>query len=80
LLVWQTFTDCNRSHDTIAGLASVLAKTDGMTKVLECVREVLGLGPRQSAIVGPLAIPIDAPTSEGNQAKKSEAADEKPPQ
>jgi DNA-binding NarL/FixJ family response regulator len=58
----------------------VLAKTDGMTKVLECMREVLGLGPRQSAAVGPLAVPIDAPTSEGNQAKKSEAADEKPPQ
>jgi DNA-binding NarL/FixJ family response regulator len=58
----------------------VLAKTDGMTKVLECMREVLGLGPKQSAIVGPLAVPIDAPTSEGNHAKKSEATDEKPPQ
>jgi DNA-binding NarL/FixJ family response regulator len=58
----------------------VIAKTDGMTKVLECMREVLGLGPRQSAIVGPLAVPIDAPTSEGNHAKKSEATDEKPPQ
>jgi DNA-binding NarL/FixJ family response regulator len=58
----------------------VLAKTDGMTKVLKCMREVLGLGPKQSAIVGPLAVPIDAPTSEGNHAKKSEAADEKPPQ
>jgi DNA-binding NarL/FixJ family response regulator len=58
----------------------VIAKTDGMTKVLECMREVLGLGPRQSAIVGPLAVPLDGPTAEGNHAKKSEAADEKPPQ
>ena len=43
----------------------VISKADGMTKLMECMCEVLGLPLNQIATVGPLQLPID-PTSETN--------------
>jgi len=36
----------------------VVAKPDGMKKLLPCMRDVVGLGPKEASTVGPLALPL----------------------
>jgi len=58
----------------------VIAKPDGMSKLLECMRSVLSLPPpSQPATVGPLELPID-PTPEINQLPQPAPIEEKPPE
>jgi hypothetical protein len=58
----------------------VIAKPDGMTKLLECMRSVLGLPPpRQVATVGPLELPID-PTPEIAKPSQPTPTEENPPE
>jgi DNA-binding NarL/FixJ family response regulator len=57
----------------------VIAKQDGMTKLLECMRELLGLGPRQSSVIGPLALPV-GPLEANLVAPPALPTDEKPPE
>jgi two-component system chemotaxis response regulator CheY len=38
----------------------VVAKPDGMTKLLPSMHAVVGLGPNESSTVGPLAVPVDS--------------------
>lgn len=52
------------------GVDRVIAKPDGMTRLIECMGNVLGLGPQQSATVGPLCLPVEGPI-EGNHATQS---------
>jgi DNA-binding NarL/FixJ family response regulator len=58
----------------------VIAKQDGMTKLLECMRELLGLGPRQSSVIGPLALPVDGSREANHVAPPALPTDEKPPE
>jgi len=58
----------------------VIAKPDGMSKLLECMRSVLSLPPlSQPSTVGPLELPID-PTPEINQLPQPAPIEEKPPE
>jgi hypothetical protein len=57
----------------------VIAKQDGMTKLLECMRELLGLGPRQSSVVGPLALPVGS-LEVNHVAPPAVPPEEKPPE
>jgi two-component system chemotaxis response regulator CheY len=41
------------------GVDRVIAKPDGTTKLLQCMRDVVGLGPKESPTIGPLALHID---------------------
>jgi DNA-binding NarL/FixJ family response regulator len=56
----------------------VISKADGMTKLLECMRELVGLPPTDT--VGPLQLPID-PMPETNALPQPTATpEEKPPE
>jgi len=56
----------------------VISKADGMTKLLECMRELVGLPPTDT--VGPLQLPI-APMPETNALPQPTATpEEKPPE
>jgi len=56
----------------------VIAKPDGMTKLLECMRSVLSLPPpTQLATVGPLELPID-PTPEIAKPRQPPSTEENP--
>lgn len=61
------------------GVDRVLAKPDGMAKLLECMRDVLGLAAKQSHTVGPLEVPVDE-ASEVVEIPPAALADEKPPE
>jgi DNA-binding NarL/FixJ family response regulator len=52
------------------GVDRVIAKPDGMTRLIECMSNVLGLGAQQSATVGPLGLPVEGPM-EGSHATQS---------
>jgi hypothetical protein len=58
------------------GVDRVIAKPDGMTKPLECMRNVLELGTRQSPTVGPFGAPVD-PTPGVNQPVRATLPEEK---
>jgi DNA-binding NarL/FixJ family response regulator len=58
----------------------VISKADGMTKLLECMRELVGLPPTRTDTVGPLQLPID-PMPETNALPQPTATpEEKPPE
>jgi hypothetical protein len=57
----------------------VIAKADGMTKLLECMRDVLGLLPRQPDTIGPLKLLIEG-ASEVHQSTQCTSIEEKPPE
>ena len=58
----------------------VISKADGMTNLLECMRELVGLPPARTDRVGPLQLPID-PMPETNALPQPTATpEEKPPE
>jgi len=58
----------------------VISKADGMTNLLECMRELAGLPPTRIDTVGPLQLPID-PMPETNALPQPMATpEEKPPE
>lgn len=61
------------------GVARVIAKPDGITKLLDCMRDVLNLGPKGSNAVGPLAIPVES-APDLSQPAQPTRTDEKPPE
>jgi CheY-like chemotaxis protein len=56
----------------------VVAKPDGMTKLVPCMREVVGLEPKRSSTIGPLSLPVED-TSKVNETPPVGISDEEPP-
>jgi hypothetical protein len=54
----------------VMGVDRVIARPNGMTKLLECMDNVLGLGHQQSSAVGLLGLPLESPI-EGTHATQS---------
>ncbi len=69
----------NKALAAEIGVDRVLAKPDGMAKLLESMRAVLGLAAKQSHTVGPLEVPVDK-ASEVVEIPSAALADEKPPE
>ena len=57
----------------------VVAKPDGTTKLLQCMRDVVGLGPKESSTVGPLALPVDSTPKVNETPPVGRVADEESP-
>jgi DNA-binding NarL/FixJ family response regulator len=56
----------------------VIAKADGMTKLLECMCDVLGLPPRHIDTVGPLQLPVDPAPETKHSSHPTATPEEKP--
>jgi DNA-binding NarL/FixJ family response regulator len=69
----------NKALAAEIGVDGVLAKPDGMAKLLECMRDVLGLAAKQSDTIGPLALPVDG-APEIAEIPSAALPDEKPPE
>ena len=69
----------NKALAAEIGVERVLAKPDGMTKLPECMRDLMRLAPRQSNTIGPLALPVDS-APEVVEIPSATLADEKPPE
>jgi hypothetical protein len=57
----------------------VIAKPDGTTKLMQCMRDVVGLGPKESSTVGPLALPVDSTPKVNETPPVGRVADEESP-
>jgi CheY-like chemotaxis protein len=60
------------------GVDRVIAKPDGMTKLLDAMRDVLGLAP--PSLIGPLHISPDLPVTEIQSPQHTADSDGKPPE
>jgi two-component system, NarL family, nitrate/nitrite response regulator NarL len=60
------------------GVDRVIAKPDGMTKLLDAMRDVLGLAP--PSLIGPLQISSDLPVTEIQSPQLTADSDGKPPE
>jgi DNA-binding NarL/FixJ family response regulator len=58
----------------------VISKADGMTKLLECMRELVGLPPTRTDTVGPLQLPIDPMPETSALPQPTATPEEKPPE
>jgi CheY-like chemotaxis protein len=61
------------------GADRVLAKPDGMTKILGCMRDLMGLSQKQSDTVGPLALSVNS-APDIVELPPAALGDEKPPE
>jgi CheY-like chemotaxis protein len=52
----------NKVFENQIGVERVMAKSDGMTKLLDSMRDLLGLPPNELPTIGPLKIPAEAST------------------
>jgi CheY-like chemotaxis protein len=62
------------------GIDRVIGKSDGMTKLLDSMRELLGLAPPESRAVGPLKIPTEGVINGTHPAAPAAPTEEKPPE
>jgi CheY-like chemotaxis protein len=69
----------NRALAAEIGVERVIAKPDGMKHLLDCMRDLTGLAPRQSDTIGPLALPVDTAITVV-EIPSTALSDEKPPQ
>jgi len=60
------------------GVNRVIAKSDGMTSLLKCMRNVLELGPKPPGTIGPLAVSVD--NAELLPSPQIAPSEEKPPE
>jgi DNA-binding NarL/FixJ family response regulator len=58
----------------------VISKADGMTKLLECMHELVGLPPTRTDKVGPLQLPIDPMPETNTLPQPTATPEEKPPE
>jgi DNA-binding NarL/FixJ family response regulator len=59
------------------GVARVIGKPDGMTKLMDSMRELLGVLPPQSPSIGPLKIPADSSMNRPQPTESGSSTDEK---
>jgi CheY-like chemotaxis protein len=62
------------------GVDRVIGKPDGMNKLVDSMRELLGLAPPEPRAVGPLKISPDGPLDAMRPAQPATANEEKPPE
>jgi two-component system, NarL family, nitrate/nitrite response regulator NarL len=62
------------------GVARVIGKPDGMTKLLQAMRDVLALPPQESPPIGPLRISAEGPKNGTHPAPPAKPTEEEPPE